>query len=188
MTRRTPAGAKKLTGTYRKDRDRGYGQAPPAPAPSRLWPAPESLDERGRRIWRRVGTSLLKAGLLTELDRDGFTTLVEQLTMLARIQEELRTADLLVDGKINPLLVEFRQLSEVCRKRQAEFGLNPSTRAGSLSLVLAGQKREEPDALDLLLRDRWGDDAEDGRQSQALQQGARAGQGRRQMAGEQTEV
>ena len=118
----------------------------PQPRPVAPKPPPK-LPKAAKKVWRELAPILERLGLLTETDRDSFAGVCKVMGRLRDIMEETGKADfkMIVDGKINPLLVEERLLHNQLRMYAPEFGLTPRGRVG---LTVGADK--EDDGADLL--------------------------------------
>ena len=74
-TKKQPAAAKRLLGTYREDRDGGRVELPPGVPDIPPW-----LTVEERRYWPEIAQFLLSRGLLTQLDGISLGLLCEVLT------------------------------------------------------------------------------------------------------------
>jgi len=116
-----------------------------APNPRRVEPEmPSFLDKDARKEWRRVAPTLVRLGVLTEVDGTLFAGYCELVSGLAQCNRALKkcgnkmltektTVDMdggtNIEVKQNPLVVMKRQLIQQIRPYCTEFGMTPSSRA-----------------------------------------------------------
>ena len=123
-TKKTPAGVKKLLGTYRDDRDGGTPEVPlEVPA------MPPWLSEDAQKYWREIAPWLEKYKILTRLDGVALALLSMSLCDLLVARENGDKSDEnKAHGRVEKLL--------------REFGMTPSARAGLK--IKDGQSKDDP--------------------------------------------
>lgn len=104
-----------------------------APLLKKLWNMPPDLGPHGKRLWREIGPHLLKAGLLTEWDREGFTFLCSSFNLIKECEEILRRDGLTVDGvsgttKKHPVIAVRNKAMDDFRYWAEQFCLSPVAR------------------------------------------------------------
>ena len=84
---------KKRRGTYLPGRD----DKPQAATPlTELPPVPQWIGDDGKRVWLEQGSTLLKAGLLSESDIVTFSRYCQYAGMFERLMKELGNEDLVL--------------------------------------------------------------------------------------------
>ena len=127
--------------------NRGKREIPPEPQPRPNAPQrPGSLGRRATMVWKDLAPILERLGLLTESDGANFGELCRIVARLWAIRHETNKSDfeMVIEGKINPLLVEERLLRGQLRQFAGEFGLTPRGRVG---LSVGAEKEDEGEDL-----------------------------------------
>lgn len=107
----------------------------PANGPqAKVPPCPRELGPHERRLWRTIGASLLKAGLIADVDGPAFAALVVSYSRWLRITESLKDAPIWVErltGAIEPnpaIRLQAEAQRDYLRALEA-FGAAPAWRA-----------------------------------------------------------
>jgi len=116
---------------------------------------PEYLDAAAQKEWARLVPILKRMRVLTEADYIALANLCQATSTLAKAQDQLNKAGLLLKTKSgyvqqSPLLAIVNGSTEIVLKHLREFGLTPSSRS---RLQISSDQREEPDEL---LNGNWG--------------------------------
>ena len=108
-------------------------------------PPPKHLDKDAKKFYEKYMEILDRVGLSTEADGDSFSLLCQMFAEFKQLNEAIKKCEnkLLqfkhtvdgagnehVEAKINPLLVQRRQLYQNIRPYLSEFGLTPRGRVG----------------------------------------------------------
>lgn len=111
---------------------------------------PESMSEDAKAEWRRIAPTLIKMGMLTNLDQATFMVYCESWSMLIAAQqtfEDMRKQSPAFRGQVvagkgkvarNPVIANFRQLAGLVVTLASEFGMSPSARARIGAMSAAG--------------------------------------------------
>jgi P27 family predicted phage terminase small subunit len=122
--------------------------------------APAWLDDEARACWKRTTRELAGMGLLTSADLDALAAYCDAISQwhkarefIAKYGDSYSSKD--ADGKIKniiafPQVSTYRNLLNLIRNYQRDFGLTPSARS---SLHIVG-KPEEFDPYEILLEKR----------------------------------
>jgi P27 family predicted phage terminase small subunit len=106
----------------------------------RMPPAPEFLDDEGKRAWSREGRRLIRAGLLSELDLSMFGTWCIFWSKRDEASRALNKTAVVVraGGVGNPYINPYMSVIAMCSKAmhqiEVEFGLSPASRSKVKSL------------------------------------------------------
>lgn len=94
---------------------------------------PATLSPAAKRVWKRLSPGLIKRGLLTEWDRDGFAVYCEAVIAHRLASAVVAKEGILVVGPAgrvkNPALQVARDSAQTIRVFAQEFGLTPSARS-----------------------------------------------------------
>jgi P27 family predicted phage terminase small subunit len=101
---------------------------------ARLWPVPDHLEDHGKKFYHRVGAVLIKARLLTELDRDSFILLASSVDTLHDATETLQRDGYTVPGtqgsvKAHPAISLKKNAVSDFLTLCSKFGLTPKDRS-----------------------------------------------------------
>lgn len=127
--------------------------------PGRTPNVPDHLDTTAAEVWRELGPQLLRAGLLTSMDKTAFGMLAAVVGRWIDAERELAKHGPVLISKSsgnfyqNPWLHVCNKAWDQVRAMFAEFGLTPSSRQ---RLTVAIQ--EEPDTLTEILTRRLVDE------------------------------
>ena len=139
-----------------------YGrQGEPKPRPIKPT-CPKHLDRDAKKFYRKYIKILDRVGLTTEADGDSFSLLCQMFAEFKQLNEAIQQCDnkLLqfkhtvdgagnehVEAKMNPLLIQRRQLYQNIRPYLSEFGLTPRGRVG-LTVGTATKKTKMESMID----------------------------------------
>jgi len=121
--------------------------------PRRMPPAPDHLDDEGKKIWRRLGPKLLRAGLLTDVDLyvlgmfcTAASRWIEAERMVKRLGPILVSKD---SGNFyqNPYLHVANRAWEQMRKLLPELGLSPAERSRLQSMLAEDEEKSLAELL-----------------------------------------
>lgn len=112
---------------------------PSSPALKKMPPAPDFLNEEGRKAWRQEGKRLIAAGLMTVLDLSMFGTWCIWFSKRAEASRQLNLEDVVKAGAqgntyINPLMNAISMCSKAMHQIEVEFGKSPASRGKVKSL------------------------------------------------------
>ncbi len=113
---------------------------PSSPLLKRMPPAPEFLDDEGKRAWSAEGRRLIKAGLLTALDLTMFGTWCIWYSKRDLASRAVNQSGVVVraNGVGNPYINPYMSVISMCSKAmhqiEIEFGLSPASRSKVRSL------------------------------------------------------
>uniref|UniRef100_A0A6M3K3R3 Putative terminase n=1 Tax=viral metagenome TaxID=1070528 RepID=A0A6M3K3R3_9ZZZZ len=115
---------------------------------ARVPPPPRYLDRYGKNEWRRVAGQLLKAGLLTKVDRSALSAYCACYSTWLNAQDQIKKHGVLVKAPSgfpmqSPYLAISNKALEQMLKFLVEFGMTPSSRAR----VKADKPEEKKDPL-----------------------------------------
>lgn len=101
----------------------------------RLWPIPGHLGQYGADFYKRVGRQLVAVGILTELDRESFTSLAASYQIMMVSQDGIVEHGATVKGskdeiKKNPSFTTFKMASDIFQRLSKRFYLCPADREG----------------------------------------------------------
>ena len=151
-----PTNLKRLQGTYRPDR--ANSTEPQFEVPSRMPNVPRYLDEHAAEVWRDLGGGLLRAGLLTVVDKYALAMFcvpagryIHGNLMIEKTGGPVLTSDA---GNLyqNPWLHVVNKAFDQMRQMLSEFGLSPAERA-RLHVAVADGEPSLADQLFVLVRD-----------------------------------
>ena len=145
--RKLPAKVHEKRGTKKRCRH----AEPKVPGAATIPPPPAELSEIAGRVWNDVGTKLVKAGLLTELDELALRLLCESVEMYFEACRECVGQLTIESDKGNVLqnpavAIRNRAWAQIVKLCQ-EFGLTPSARTG----LNVDAKPPEDDAVSKIL-------------------------------------
>jgi P27 family predicted phage terminase small subunit len=115
-------------------------QEPSSPLLKRMPPAPQFLDDEGKRAWSAEGRRLIKAGLLTALDLTMFGTWCIWYSKRDLASRAVNQSGVVVraNGVGNPYISPYMSVISMCSKAmhqiEVEFGLSPASRSKVKSL------------------------------------------------------
>ena len=145
-----PTAIKQVRGTTRADR--GVKNEARFPVPSRMPPAPDTLNEWGKKAWSYYGRLLLDAGLLTEGDRIALELLCQVYGRWVEAEVQVAKSGTILTSKRsgnlfqNPYLAVANRSWDQVRAMLSEFGLTPAER----TRVQAIAGKEEDDLASVL--------------------------------------
>jgi P27 family predicted phage terminase small subunit len=127
--KRIPDAQKRLQG-----HSRFVKNSPEVKPINRLWPVPDHLEDHGKKFYHRVGAVLIKARLLTELDRDSFLLLASTLDTIHEATETLQRDGYTVPGtqgslKAHPAISLKKNAVADFLTLCSKFGLTPKDRS-----------------------------------------------------------
>ena len=122
---------------------------------------PDDFTDEQREAWVAIA-ALAPVGLLTSADREVFAGFVVTATLRARALAlfnrsggNVLVRDTHHDGALvlNPLMREYRRMTEQLRSLGAELGFSPASRA-RLASILANEEGKNDDLMNFLSQDR----------------------------------
>ena len=107
----------------------------PMNAIKKLWPKPKNLIEYGADFYKRVGKQLVQFEILTELDKESFTTLCVAYHVLMTASDGIFEHGSVVKGskdeiKKNPSFTNFKMAADIYHRLSKRFYLCPADREG----------------------------------------------------------
>jgi P27 family predicted phage terminase small subunit len=125
----------------------------PRPA-ARLPQAPAHLSEAAKKEWRRAGRTLLRLGLVTEMDRAAFALYCQAWGRWVEAEDALRRHGVMVRSPAgfpmqSPYLAVANRAMEQMRSLLSEFGMTPASRTR-----VHASADDEDDPFEELLRRR----------------------------------
>lgn len=125
-----PTAVKILEGNPGK---RPLNDAEPRPT-AKLPPCPKHLNDEAKKEWRRISKELLKAGLLTTIDRAVLATYCQAWGRWVEAEEQLRKHGPIVKSPSgypiqNPYLSVANKAMQQMQKVMPELGMTPSSRS-----------------------------------------------------------
>jgi len=134
----TPTTLKILRGN--PGRRRLNSDEPSSPLLKRMPPAPEFLNDEGKRVWSAEGRRFIKAGLLTALDLTMFGTWCLWYSVRDIASRAVNKSGLVIKANgvgnpyINPYVNAISMSSKAMHQIEIEFGLSPASRTKVKSL------------------------------------------------------
>ena len=112
---------------------RPLNDAEPVPDPA-MPTCPPQLTGAAREEWERVGTELLKLGLISQLDRGILTVYCDAWGRWVEAKEALEMTGMVVMTRTgypvpSPYLTIANRSLEIMQKAAVEFGMSPSSRS-----------------------------------------------------------
>lgn len=114
---------------------------------SRLWPLPEGMAGCAAEFWTRAGRELVKAGLLTDLDKESFIAMCSSYHLMMGALVEIEKDGINVQGsrdplKKNPAWTSYKSASDVFLRFAKEFAILPGAR-NNFDLIFNGNDELE---------------------------------------------
>lgn len=139
-----PTATKKLIG---KPGHRKLPENEPQPRKTnRLPPAPSHLTPVGKNEWERMGTELMRLGLLTVADQTAFAAYCQQYEIWVEASVKVQKEGMLTYAKngfpmLSPHMTIQNKAQSEMRKWLVEFGMTPSSRS---RVEVAPRKEDDP--------------------------------------------
>ena len=129
---------------------RPFNKKEPKPAPV-IPRCPRHLNDAAKAEWKRIGRTLHKLGLLTEIDGPQLALYCQAWGRWVEAEDELKKHSTIVKARTgwpiqSPYLAVANKAMEQMQRALSEFGMSPASRAG---VQAAGTSGDE-DGADLL--------------------------------------
>jgi len=113
--------------------DRFVKSVPDLKPIDKLWLSPRQLGDHGRELWRNAGRLLVKAKVLTELDKTAFSLMCESYQIVEAMTETLHKEGVAVPGaggaeKAHPAISLRKAAMADLMRFMEKFGLTPKDR------------------------------------------------------------
>ena len=147
MSRKKPYSRKVLEGTIKPGRHPCSPPGAPHMKAMELKEPPAWIGKYGKQFWKRVAPTLIKLGLLTEIDQGAFEVLCETYHQTRYTRDLLEKEGLTVQDerklpRKHPLWQVHREAKRQFLSMASEFGLQPSGRS-KLDIKILDPEDEE---------------------------------------------
>ena len=114
---------------------------------SKMWNVPPGLGAPGKKLWKTIGPLLVKAKVLTDLDKPMFRFMCERADMLASASKTVKVEGFTVMGhgdikKSHPALAAGKSAFNDLIRLMEKFGLSPADR-GKIDLPVDANPRDK---------------------------------------------